>query len=174
MRLYPPCADNMVASNILGYWEPRVHSPPANSANAMTNFVISEEVDTTILRLCESIDICDSRGHIFLSIVSIVYGRTTKLQSRPMTQFHRNYVPVFASLLVSYKWGVFRFNSGHFVSTIQTHNIPFEIDLAADTSPNGCALFKQFTGCPSVVDSSDSLLKLIQSSVETSSLHLAC
>ena len=116
----------MVSSNMPGY------QPPATSVNAMTNFVTSEEVDTTILCLHTSIDVRGSRGHICLSTVPIVHGCVTESQSMSISPFHGNCVSAFASLLVSYKWCVFGFNSGHFVCTIQTHNIPFEIDLAAD------------------------------------------
>ena len=62
-------------------------------------------------------------------------------------------------------------DSGYKVSTIKSIDTPIVIEIAADTSRNGRALFRQFTRCHSIVDSSNSLLKLIQASVDASSLH---
>ena len=97
-RLHPPCVGHMLPSNMPGFREPRVHSPPSDSVNAMTNLALERQVDPTILRLREIIDIRGSLGHMCLAIVPLVFGHNLHPQTRPLQALHGHYVPVFCQL----------------------------------------------------------------------------
>ena len=85
-----------------------------------------------------------SRGHTCLSTVAIDFGHLPLTLDLPLAHkpLYGSHVPVFASEVQRYGWAVYGFNSGHFLPTVHTHNLPFELLLAADTRPQGRALFK--------------------------------
>jgi hypothetical protein len=80
-------------------------------------------------------------------------------------------LPRAARQLSQFDWAVYSFNSGHFVSSIRSWNLPFNVTLARDPYSQGRALFKEFTGCNSILSGAAELLNHVRSSGHTSVLH---
>ena len=173
---YPAASGTMLPENMPGYRAPRVRSvlPPDTTTVATTLVSLSDDnyVDPAFAPILTSIYSGNSGGHHFcLQTVPILTGYLTAEESdrityRPLYQHH---IPVIASELTSYSFAVYGFNSGHLLPL--HHEINIDVALAADTRPCGRALFKQFTRCPSISNSADDLLKRIQTSTATSTIH---
>jgi hypothetical protein len=56
-------------------------------------------------------------------------------------------LPEAAFQILKMPWAVYGFNSGHFISSVQTRSLPFDIVMAADVTKEGRALFTEFTSC---------------------------
>jgi hypothetical protein len=65
---------------------------------------------------------------------------------------------------------VYGFNSGHFISNIQEHGLPFRVTLSCDPFASGRALFKELCGCKTILSSATALLDHIRGSGITSPL----
>jgi hypothetical protein len=74
-----------------------------------------------------------------------------------------------AASITSFSFAVYGFNSGHFIS--RAYDFPIDIVLAADALPSGRALFKQFAACPQICTSSSDLLRCINASKASSTIH---
>ena len=80
-------------------------------------------------------------------------------------------IPTNAHQLLHFNWAVYSFGGGHFVSTVSSRNLPFQITLACDQYECGCALFPEFTTCPDILSSGNNLLHHIRASGDTSQIH---
>ena len=58
--------------------------------------------------------------------------------------------------------------SGHFILTIATHGLPFNVVLAAATTVQGRTFLRQLEKCPWVVGGLKDIIKAITSTVEFS------
>ncbi len=63
------------------------------------------------------------------------------------------------------------FHGGHFASTIQSLNLPFQVWLACDPHEFGRSLFQEFTSCHHIFSSATDLLNHICTSGDTSVIH---
>jgi hypothetical protein len=66
---------------------------------------------------------------------------------------------------------VYSFHEGHFVSTIQSWNLPFQVRLACDPHESSQSLFQAFTSCRHIFCSATDLLNHIHASGDTSVIH---
>ncbi len=74
---------------------------------------------------------------------------------------NNNNVPCLASHILHFSWAVYSFGGGHFVSTIISQNIPFQVSLACDQYESGRTLFHEFTTCTMILASGNELLNYI-------------
>ena len=72
----------------------------------------------------------------------------------------------YAHETTNFDWAVFSFSNGHFLSTIETRNLPFTIRLACDTTERGQSLFHEFAPTATVFSSGNDLLNHIRASGE--------
>jgi hypothetical protein len=71
-----------------------------------------------------------------------------------------------------FTWEIYGFNTGHSVSTISKHNIPFQTVLACNPYESNCALFREFAqSCPHILPSTASLLDHIRGSGDSGSIN---
>ena len=77
-------------------------------------------------------------------------------------------IPSLAYLILRYRWAVYCFNTGHFISSIATLNLPYEIILACDPFAHGRSLFSEFTTCPRIFPTAQDMLTHIRSSGDNS------
>ena len=80
-------------------------------------------------------------------------------------------MPAAAKQLLRFSWVVYGFNSGHFVSTMRSRGLPFDIVLAADITKEGRALFSEFTSCNQVLGGVKELYNHIRASGDASVVH---
>jgi hypothetical protein len=73
-------------------------------------------------------------------------------------------IPAYPQQVLQFGWAVYSFGCGHFLSTISSRNLPFNVVLACDTYEFSCALFWEFTHCPCMFGSGSELLHHVQSS----------
>ena len=74
-----------------------------------------------------------------------------------------------AKSIAHFDWAVYGFNSGHFISSIQSLGLPFNITLAATPFVHGCSLFTEFSATPSpILSGASALLHHMHSSGITS------
>jgi hypothetical protein len=50
----------------------------------------------------------------------------------------------YARKATQFNWAVYAFSNGHFISSIDSHQLPFTISLACDTTEQGRSLFHKF------------------------------
>jgi hypothetical protein len=75
-----------------------------------------------------------------------------------------------AGMLARFMWGVYGFNSGHFLTLIQEQALPFKIVLACNSYVNGRALFCKMMDCPTILNSASALYDHVRGSGITSRL----
>jgi hypothetical protein len=73
--------------------------------------------------------------------------------------------------VLQFSWAVYSFQGGHFASTIQDCNLPFDVKLACDPFDSGRSLFKEFTSCRFVFGTANEMLNHIRLSGDTSPIH---
>ena len=127
-----------------GYRVPKIQTMPAEpSTDPIAQSFISDIV------------INNSNGHQRLSNVPIVFGSfpSTVDLSRVLATMplYNSNIPAIASQVACFTWAVYGFNCGHFVSSIQSKNLPFDILLAADVFLAGRAMFQEFTSCSAIL-----------------------
>ena len=72
-KLYPPVSGPMQAANMPGFRGPRVHDPPTSSHNAICALSSAPVVDNIVTPIILAIYVENSRGHICLSTVPVVF-----------------------------------------------------------------------------------------------------
>ncbi len=90
--------------------------------------------------------------------------------SLPVRALYNDEFPALAYRAMNNSWAVYGFNSEHFLSTISKRNLLFSVVLACDPFEYGCALFREFSACPTVLPSTAALLDHICASGELISL----
>ena len=109
-----------------------------------------------------------------LSIIPIAFSyHSTVPKPKDIKALKNSQIPVFANEVVKTAWVFNGVNNGHSISTMATKNFRADIVLAvaADPSPSGRAVLKQFTSCPVIQDSTKGLLNVIASATTKSSVH---
>ena len=175
-KLYSVPSGQMLPENMPGYHGPSVrHSESEVDTASPANFVMLAESlhDPNIAPILDIIFLGNSGGmHHCLTVVPIVFKfvPSAKISSTPKALFG-NQICAVAREVLTFAWGVYGFNSGHFFSNLASRNIPFYDVLAADTRPSGRALLKQFVKCPTVSVSLEDPLQAIKASRITSTVH---
>jgi hypothetical protein len=75
-----------------------------------------------------------------------------------------------ASMLFTFDWAIYGFNSGHILSTIHDRSLPFKVVLECNPFAHGCALFCKLSECKTIMSSASAILDHICSSGFTSKL----
>jgi hypothetical protein len=84
---------------------------------------------------------------------------------------HNDEFPCYAMQVLRFSWAVYSFQGGHFASTIQDCNLPFDVKLACDPFESGRSLFKEFTSCRFIFGTANKMLNHILSLGDTSLIH---
>jgi hypothetical protein len=110
-------------------------------------------------------------GHTSLSIRPFQVGTFNSMPLGPSGANYNSDIPALAYRATTFSWAVCGFNSGHFASTVEKWNLPFQVVLACDPFEYGCALFHEFVCCPTVLHSATSLLDHIRGSGDQGHIH---
>jgi hypothetical protein len=125
----PPTSLPMQPENMPYYRGPRVTTPPDDTA------------DTTDAAHCQAIAsallIDDCRGLCHLSNVPVKFGDFEKATPQTARALHNDEFPCYAQQVLQFSWAVYSFHGGHFASTVQSRNLPFQVRLACDPSESG-------------------------------------
>ena len=173
-RQYPTASGMpMQPENMPYYRPPRVtlslDEPAVNFASVETPALDREAQD-----VFTAIVVDHSHGLCHLSNCPIRFGNFAE----PIDECHHPKVlynadiPAAARRLLQFDWAVYGFNSGHFVSTIRSRNLPFNIVLASDPYAASRALFKEFApDCDTILNGAAELLDHIRGSGRSSVIH---
>lgn len=181
-KCFPPVEGEIKPENMPGYRGPRTFGPrllgpnsqplPADTSStayAAANLPLPDHDSAPIVA---SIFGNQSGGHHHcLEVVPILFEHSSTVRTSVTGLPYNHDFPVFAGAVTSFSFAIYGFNSGHFPSTLGEHSLPFDVVLAADLTQVGRSLFKEFTSCPSISDSSDSLLNSIITSQVTTVVH---
>ncbi len=69
---------------------------------------------------------------------AIAFEKTTPQTARAL---HNDEFPCYAQQILQLSWVVYSFHGGHFASTVQSQNLPFQVRVACDPSESGRSLF---------------------------------
>ncbi len=155
----------MRPKNMPYYQGPRVQPVTKNEATADAHHIQG---------LLTNIVITTSTGGTVLANIPVRFGYKTDLPHGPTAPGRALLNSEFASFAfraMHFCWAVHSFSNRHFSSTIQSHNLPFHISLACDTSEAGRSLFAEFAPSTRIFGSSNDLLHHIRASGETSVVH---
>ena len=145
---------------------------PQAQVNASQASSAAFEIDSHAIQALSVIadDIAPQPGT--LSIIPIAFGYHSLVPKPKDIKALKNcHIPVFASEIIKTAWVFNGVNNGHFISTMATKNFRADIVLAADPSPSGRAMLKQFTSCPVIQDSTKGLMNVIASASTASPVH---
>ncbi len=100
----------------------------------------------------------------------------TLLTSHPL---HNDKLSCYAQQILQFSWAMYSFHGGHFVSNIQSWNLPFCISITCNPYKSGCLLFQEFTSCCHKFSSANEMLHHTRASGVTSVIngyliHLPC
>ncbi len=154
----------MRPKNMRYYRGPRVQ-PVTNTSNTNDALHI-QSILTDIVTL-------NGTGQTFLSNVPVLFSHVA-LPRRTSTQpwaLLNSEIASYAFQAMSFCWAVYLFSNGHFSSTIQSQNLPFNVSLACDPSEVGRSLFAEFAPNAKVFSSGNYLLQHVRALGETSILH---
>ena len=176
-KLYPPVTGEMKPQNMPNYRAPCTPrpSPSSNACTVDDNIAtLASDLDDPSLATALIAIVDSSLVTKPLAVVPILFGRS-ELADTPANygaSLHCSQVSVFASSVTSTQIAIYGFNSGHFVTSFQSSDTAFDLVLAADTNQAGRSLFKTHCKCPTVLDSSTSLLRHITSSKLKAPIHV--
>ena len=88
---------------------------------------------------------------------------TAEQPSMPSLTLHNRALTIAATRASRFSVAVYGFSSGHFLSSITSNSLPFDILIAADPDASGRALFKDVGHVPIVLESCHDLLSHISS-----------
>jgi hypothetical protein len=161
----PPTKLPMRPENMPYYRGPRIQEPSETAASADTLHIQS---------LISNIVSSFSCGHTHISNVPICFGEFDGACPRPrqaaQTLLNLEFVS-YALQAQWFDWAVHSFSNGHFLATILSHNLPFNICLACNPYESGRALFQEFATSAKVFNSDNNLLNHIRASGNTSVVH---
>ena len=172
----------MLPKHMPYYRGPRIHDSPIadnthNSAVSRDGDVetgentpqINTEANTLLSAILPSL----TTGPEFFSICPLVFGdfgaSSPPIDSN-VRQLYSADLPVYAYNIARFRWAVYGFNSGHFISSIKKRNLPFDIILACDPFAYGRALFHKVAHCSDVFNGANALLDHIRASGQTYSI----
>eukprot|EP00984_Skeletonema_dohrnii_P006306 scaffold2258_cov84-Skeletonema_dohrnii-CCMP3373.AAC.7 len=189
LRRHTPATGPMLPENMPGYRRPRitpsatVPEPPINHGTLLSGILLGEtfpqpfDEETFSVSMDGSSDLLHECQNNELMIRSIHHCAVafSALDVPPTTahlpQFHNHHLPVIAHSLVTFKWALYGFNSGHFFHISRAHAIPFDVVLAADSTAQGRALLKSIGGCDNVLNGAKELHSYVASSKASSPVN---
>jgi hypothetical protein len=130
-----------------------------NADNSHCQSIFSAIIDNNCNGLCH------------LANVPVTFGDFDSVTPDSTHESLNHEIPAYAQRVLCFGWAVYSFGGGHFLSTISSRNLPFNVTLACDTYEFGRALFKEFSRCPNVFSSGNDLLHHIRSSGDSSQVH---
>jgi hypothetical protein len=113
---------------------------------------------------------CHGLSH--LSNVPVRFGTFYRVTPTTSHASSNHKIPTYGHQILQFNWAVYSFGGGHFVLTVLSHNLPFQVTLACDQYECGRALFREFTSCPDIFGSGNDLLHHIRASGDT--LQIFC
>ena len=131
-------------------------------------------VDAHATSLFSAIAIDDSHMHCLLIFLPVSFSTFATSPSRPDSRsspLYNSNLTAVAAQINRFEWAVYGLNNGHFMSSISTRNLPFEISLAADPFIRRKLLFKEFAKCNRILPGVKELYDHIRSSGILSVLH---
>ena len=153
-------------------------SPPSGKPQAQVTMSQASSVpfaiDTHVTQALSVIEDNVAPQPDSLSIIPIAFSyHSTVPKPKDIKALKNSQIPVFANEVVKTAWVFNGVNNGHSISTMATKNFRADIVLAvaADPSPSGRAMLKQFTSCPVIQDLTKGLLNVIASATTKSSVH---
>jgi hypothetical protein len=154
---------------------PRIHHKSNDDESCPHNPSITDDLltpDTNAAALITAIITSRDVGSTSLLVHPVSFGTfTTPLiastSASPSHQLYNAKFPLLAHSIARFKWAAYGFNSGHFMSTINKRNLPFNIVLACDPFAYGRALFHNIARCTEVLDGAGALLDHIWVSGQT-------
>ena len=140
----------MFPQNMPYYRGPKIapwdETPPSDTDSAYCQHLLSMILATKIGDGCH------------LSNIPIKFGEYNLVTPIDAHVSHNNNVPSLASQILHFSWAVYSFGGRHFVSMINSQNIPFRVSLACDQYESGHALLREFTTCTTILTSRSDLL----------------
>ena len=155
----------MRPENMPYYHGPRFQEPSnvAVPANAL-------HIQSLITKIVSSF----GYGHTHLLNVPIQFGKFNSAHPLPRQAARTLLNSEFASYArqaQQFDWAIYLFSNGHFLSTIQSHNLPFHICLACNPYESGRSFFQEFAAYAKVFNSGNDLLNHIHASSDTAVIH---
>jgi hypothetical protein len=135
----------------------------------------TDTADTTNAALCQAIvstvmiDNCHGLCH--LSNVPVRFGDFGKVTLPNAQPLHNDEFPCYDRQVLQFSWAMYSFQGGYFASTIQSCNLPFQINSECDPYESGGSLFQEFTSCRQIFSSATNMLNHIRASGDTSVIH---
>jgi hypothetical protein len=122
-----------------------------------------------------SIFIDDSNGHgKMLSHLPVPFGSFEPAINLPAvycsSPLYNSELVAAARYIMEFHWAVYSFKSGHFVTNVLRHTLPFRVTLAANHLLEGRSFFKEFAKYNKILANATKQLDHIWSSGETSPL----
>ncbi len=143
----PPTDLPMRPDNMPYYRGPRFQEPPKAAAPADALHIQSLITEIVSSFGCR---------HNHLSNIPIQFSKFDSAPPLPWqaTQTLLNFeFTSYARQAQQFDWTVYLFSNGHFLSTIQSHNLPFHICLACNPYESGRSLFQEFSTSAKVFNS---------------------
>jgi hypothetical protein len=156
----------MRPENMPYYRGPHLIFPPTDTPN--TPEVAKATYCPTLI---STIALTFSTGMDHLSNVPVHFGKFKMVTPLSAHLSTNDEFPCLAQQILFFNWAVYSFGGGHFVSTIQSQNLPFRIALACDQVESGRALFHEFTSCPHVFGNRKELLNHILALGDSPLIH---
>jgi hypothetical protein len=157
----PPTDLPMQPANMPYYWGPRIRHP-ADLGEPTVNDADNSLLTTTVTQ--------DWISQPCLANYPIQFGDFPSHNNTSIRPMYNLEFPALAFCVACFKWAVYLFNLGHFVSMINMRNLPFNISLARDPYAYGRLLFDKFTECRCILPSTAALLDHIRGSGDQSFL----
>lgn len=109
-----------------------------------------------------------------LAIVPVHFGHFDSMPDShletPRALYHSD-ITRTAFHLSTFRWAVYSFNSGHFISTIRTRNLSFSVHYACDPHASGRSLFAEFGSANNIFSTGHEFLNHIRAAGDTTPLH---
>ena len=159
----------MRAENMPYYRGPRL---PANNAQPSAPSSAAPSSDAAVTVTLAAIHTHNSGGLTHLANWPVHFGSSPTVHPDSTRALYNADIPAAARQLAGFDWAIYGFNSGHFISTIRSRNLPFSIVLACDPYEPNRALFREFApSCKTVLSGANALLDHVRGSGVTSALH---
>jgi hypothetical protein len=155
----------MRPENMPYYRGPRIQEPTKSAVPADALHIQSLITDIVSSFGC---------GHTHLSNVPIRFGKFDSAHPPPRQATRTLLNSEFASYArqaQQFDWAVYSFSNGHFLLSVQSHNLPFHICLACNPYESGRSLFQEFVASAKVFNSGNDLLNHIRASSDTLVIH---
>ena len=155
----PPVGIPMHPENMPYYRSPRIQQPTTDS-DAVDNL----HAGNLLTELITS----NGCGPTHFSNIPVRFGFTESSAhaTSPTRVLLNSEFARYACEATQFNWAVFAFSNGHFLSSIDSHQLPFTTSLACDTTEQGRSLFHKFATNATVFSSGNDFLHHIRASNE--------